>query len=90
LLVCDDIGYVQQASDEIDVLFTLLAERYERRSVITSNLVFSGWGSDLQEPDGHPRQRSARAPLRHPRVRDAELPYRTDPASGPKAKKKVG
>jgi DNA replication protein DnaC len=35
---------VQQSPDEAEVLFTLLAERYERRSVmVTSNLVFSLW-----------------------------------------------
>ena len=40
----DDIGYVQQNRDEMEVLFTFLAERYERRTVIiTSNLVFSEW-----------------------------------------------
>jgi DNA replication protein DnaC len=44
LVVLDDIGYVQQSTDEAEVLFTLLAERYERRSVaLTSNLVFSEW-----------------------------------------------
>ena len=43
-LIIDDIGYVQQNREEMEVLFTLLAERYERRSVlITSNLVFSKW-----------------------------------------------
>ena len=42
VLILDDIGYVQQSPEEMEVLFTLLAERYERRSVvITSNLVFS-------------------------------------------------
>jgi len=51
LLILDDIGYVQQAPDEIEVLFTLLAERYERRSVlITSNLVFSDWGQIFKNP----------------------------------------
>jgi DNA replication protein DnaC len=51
LVVLDDIGYVQQAPDEIEVLFTLLAERYERRSVmITSNLVFSEWGQIFKNP----------------------------------------
>jgi DNA replication protein DnaC len=45
LVVLDDIGYVQQSRDEMEVLFTFLAERYERKSVaITSNLVFSEWG----------------------------------------------
>ena len=44
VIILDDIGYVQQSRDEMEVLFTLLAERYERRSVvITSNLVFSQW-----------------------------------------------
>jgi DNA replication protein DnaC len=51
LLILDDIGYVQQAPDEIEVLFTLLAERYERRSVlITSNLMFSEWGQIFKNP----------------------------------------
>jgi DNA replication protein DnaC len=44
LVILDDIGYVQQDREEMEVLFTFLAERYERRSVaITSNLVFSEW-----------------------------------------------
>lgn len=44
LLILDDIGYVQQGPEEVEVLFTLIAERYERRSLlITSNLVFSAW-----------------------------------------------
>ena len=43
-LVIDDLGYVQQSRDEMEVLFTLLAERYERGSVlISSNLPFSKW-----------------------------------------------
>ena len=44
MVVSDDIGYVQQDREEMEVLFTFLAERYERRSVmISSNLVFSKW-----------------------------------------------
>ncbi|RLB75171.1 MAG: AAA family ATPase, partial [Deltaproteobacteria bacterium] len=43
-LILDDIGYVQQNREEMEVLFTLLAQRYERGSVmITSNLPFSQW-----------------------------------------------
>jgi DNA replication protein DnaC len=43
-VILDDIGYVQQSREEMEVLFTFLAERYERRPVlITSNLVFSQW-----------------------------------------------
>ena len=50
-LILDDIGYVQQAADEVEVLFTLLAERYERRSiVITSNLVFGEWDRIFKNP----------------------------------------
>ncbi|HEU5205796.1 MAG TPA: IS21-like element helper ATPase IstB [Candidatus Limnocylindrales bacterium] len=51
LVILDDIGYVQQSPDEIEVLFTFLAERYERRSVlITSNLVFSEWDRIFKNP----------------------------------------
>ena len=32
-LIIDDLGYVQQSREEMEVLFTLLAERYERGSV---------------------------------------------------------
>ena len=51
VVILDDIGYVQQSRDEMEVLFTLLAERYERRSVvITSNLVFSQWDQIFKDP----------------------------------------
>lgn len=51
LLVLDDIGYVQHNRDEMEVLFTLLAERYERRSVaITTNLMFSEWERIFKNP----------------------------------------
>lgn len=51
VIILDDIGYVQQAPEEVEVLFTLLAERYERRSVIiTSNLVFSQWDQVFKNP----------------------------------------
>jgi DNA replication protein DnaC len=50
-VVCDDLGYVQQSRDEMEVLFTFLAERYERRTVIiTSNLVFSEWDRIFKDP----------------------------------------
>ena len=43
-LIIDDLGYVQQSREEMEVLFTLLAHRYEHRSILlTSNLVFSDW-----------------------------------------------
>lgn len=51
VVVLDDIGYVQQDRAEMEVLFTFLAERYERRSVmITSNLVFSKWDQIFKDP----------------------------------------
>lgn len=50
-VLLDDIGYVQQNRDEMEVLFTFLAERYERRTVIiTSNLVFSEWDRIFKDP----------------------------------------
>lgn len=50
-LVIDDIGYVQQDREEMEVLFTLLAERYERGSVmISSNLPFSKWEKIFKDP----------------------------------------
>ena len=47
----DDIGYVQQNREEMEVLFTFLADRYERASVlITSNLPFSKWEKIFKDP----------------------------------------
>ncbi len=51
VLIIDDIGYVQQSRDEMEVLFTLLADFYERRSLmITSNLAFSEWEKIFKDP----------------------------------------
>lgn len=50
-LIIDDIGYVQQNREEMEVLFTLLADRYERGSVmLTSNLPFSQWEQIFKDP----------------------------------------
>jgi DNA replication protein DnaC len=50
-IILDDLGYVQQSREEMEVLFTFLAERYERRSVlISSNLVFSKWDQIFKDP----------------------------------------
>ena len=50
-LLLDDLGYPPQGAEESEVLFTLIAERYERRSLgITSNLVFSGWERIFANP----------------------------------------
>ena len=50
ILIIDDISYVPYSREETDVLFTLLAERYEMRSVlITSNLVFAKWNTIFKD-----------------------------------------
>ena len=50
-LIIDDLGYVQQGREEMEVLFTLLAERYERGSVLlSSNLAFSQWEQIFKDP----------------------------------------
>lgn len=50
-VIVDDIGYVQQDREQMEVLLTFLAERYERKSVlITSNLVFSQWDRIFKDP----------------------------------------
>jgi DNA replication protein DnaC len=50
-LIIDDLGYVQQDREEMEVLFTPLAHRYEHRSVLlTSNLVFSEWEKIFKDP----------------------------------------
>ena len=50
-LLLDDLGYLPQGTEESEVLFTLIAERYERRSLgITSNLVFSEWERIFANP----------------------------------------
>ena len=49
--ILDDIGYVQQSREEMEVLFQFLSERYEKKSVvITSNLVFSQWDQIFKDP----------------------------------------
>src|SRR5437588_5785529 len=50
-VILDDIGYVQQDRDEMEVLFTFLSQRYESKSVmITTNLVFSAWDRIFKNP----------------------------------------
>jgi DNA replication protein DnaC len=50
-VILDDIGYVQQDRDEMEMLFTFLAERYEHKSVmLTTNLVFSEWNRIFKDP----------------------------------------
>ena len=51
VIMIDDIGYVEQNREEMEVLFILLAERYEGGSLmITSNLPFSKWERIFKDP----------------------------------------
>ena len=80
VILLDDLGYVQQSPDEAEVLFTLLAERYERRSVmVTSNLVFSQWDRIFRD------QMATAAAIdrlvHHAVVLELDVPsFRTDPS----------
>ena len=50
-IVIDDIGYVQQSREEMEVLFTFMANRYEKASImVTSNLPFSKWEQIFKDP----------------------------------------
>lgn len=50
-IIVDEFGYTQQTREEMEVLFTFLAERYERGSImITSNLPFSQWEKIFKDP----------------------------------------
>jgi hypothetical protein len=76
-LIIDDIGYVQHSREEMEVLFPLLAHRYEHRSVLlTSNLVFSQWEQIFKDPmtTAAAIDRVVRRE-RHPRTQCAELPH---------------
>ncbi len=81
-ILIDDLGYVQQCPEEAEVLFTLLAERYERRSeMITSNLVFSQWERIFKD------QMATAAAIdrlvHHAAILEFDVPsFRTDPARG--------
>jgi len=51
-IILDDVGYVQHTADEMEVLFTFMAERYQQRRtlMLTSNLVFSEWDRVFKNP----------------------------------------
>ena len=51
LLILDDLSYVRRDQGETSVLFELIAERYEHKSLaITANTPFSQWGEVFVEP----------------------------------------
>ena len=80
LLVIDDLGYLPRGADESEVRFTLIAERYERRSLgITLNLVFSEW----EKVFGNPMATAAAIHriVHHSVILEFDLPsYRTNAA----------
>jgi len=51
LIILDDLSYVRKDQAETSVLFELIAERYERKSLlITANQPFSGWNNVFPDP----------------------------------------
>ena len=85
-IIIDDIGYVQQDRAEMEVLFALLADRYENRSVmITSNLPFSKW--ELIFKDSMTTAAAIDRLVHHSVILELNMPsYRLEAA---KAKKEV-
>ena len=89
-VILDDIGYIQQDRDEMEVLFTFLGERYERRSVmITSNLVFSQW--DRIFKDALPTAAAIDRVVHHSTILEVNLKksYRAEQAQNRIAKSKT-
>ena len=79
-LLLDDLGYLPQGAEESEVLFTLIAERYERRSLgITSNLVFSEWERIFANPMA--TAAAIDRVVHHSVIMEFDVPsYRTDAA----------
>ena len=49
-LILDDLGYVQKNHDETSVLFELISDRYEKKSIIiTCNHPFSAWDTIFKD-----------------------------------------
>ncbi len=85
VLILDDLGYVKQRPDEAEVLFTVIAERYERRSlIVTSNVVFSQWDQIFQSPMA--TAAAIDRIVHHSVILEFDVPsYRTD-----QARRKIG
>ena len=88
LLVIDDLGYLPQGAEESEVLFTLIAERYERRSLgITSNLVFSEWEKVFSNPMA--TAAAIDRIVHHSVILEFDMPsYRTSEAQGRQAQER--
>jgi DNA replication protein DnaC len=88
-LLLDDLGYLKQRPEEAEVLFTLIAERYERRSLlVTSNLVFSQWDQIFHSPMA--TAAAIDRIVHHSVILEFDVPsYRTDAARSEKTPKGV-
>jgi len=86
LLILDDLGYLKQHAAEAEVLFTLIAERYERRSIaVTSNVVFSQWQEIFQSPMA--TAAAIDRVVHHSAILEFDVPsYRTAKATAEKAR----
>ena len=83
-LLLDDLGYLPQGAEESEVLFTLIAERYECRSLgITSNLIFSQWDHIFANPSS--TAAAFHRMVHHSVILEFEVPpfVPTRPSSGP-------
>ena len=91
-LLLDDLGYLPQGAEESEVLFTLIAERYERRSLgITSNLVFSEWERIFANPMA--TAAAIDRVVHHSVILEFDVPsYRTDalPSNGARPRRRTG
>jgi len=50
LIVCDELGYIPQTKEGADLFFQFISQRYERRSLITTNLTYSQWSEVFLDP----------------------------------------
>ncbi len=55
LLIIDEVGYLPVDPEAANLLFELIARRYEAEStIITTNTSLSKWGGDVRGRDGGP------------------------------------
>ena len=51
LLIIDELGFLPISKEDANLLFQLIAMRYENKStIITTNIEFSKWGETLHDP----------------------------------------
>lgn len=89
LLILDDLSYVRRDQAETSVLFELIAERYERKSLaLTANQPFSGW--DEVFPEAAMTLAAVDRLVHHSTIFELNVEsYRRRAASEPAAKRKA-